>query len=240
MPNMPNFPMPLLTAVAIAGTVAFFAFPVLMAAFVVFLIRANRRLSRAAPSSRLPFWLLGAGSAGLILIVIGSFASLQPALWLAVGLLGASLVLCVLILRERRERPLQGIAWGLFANLLVLVAFLPFGIWIAGVAARAAAYSNPNEAAVRAALAKNPNDPAAHSSLAWIDMMRGDHTGEVAEWRQVLRVEPDNEDALYLLGSRLAQEKRIDEARPLFQKLATGNSLYSVNSRKWLARHSGR
>ena len=239
MPTMPNFPMPLVTAAAIAATVAFFAFPVLMAAFVVFLMRANRRASRARPPSRLPLWLLGAGSAGLVLLVVGSFASLAAALWVSVGLLGTSLVLCGLFLRRSQGRPLQGIAWAMFADLAVLVAFLPVGIWIAVSAAHVAAYSNPNEAEVRAAIARNPNDAAAHSSLAMIDEMRGDRAGQIAELRQVLRVEPDNLDALLLLGGRLTQEGKINEARPLFLRLAARNDKFSVNARKWLARHGG-
>ena len=240
MPNLPNFPMPLLTAAAIAGTVAFFAFPVLMAVLVVFLIRANRRASRAMPPSRLPLWLLSTGSAGLVLLVVGSFASLAAALWVSVGLLGTSLVLCGLFLRRRQERPLQGITWALFADLLVLVVFLPFGIWIAVLTAHAAAYNNPNETEVRAALARNPDDAAAHSSLAQIDMLRHDYAGEMREWRQVLRVEPDNEDALLMLGGRLSQTGRVEEARPLYARLAARNGPYSVNARKWLARHGGR
>ena len=240
MPNMPNFPMPLLTAAAVAGTAAFFAFPVLMAVLVVFLIRANRRASRAMPLSRLPLWLLGTGSAGLVLLVVGSFASLAAALWVSVGLLGTSLVLCGLFLRRRQERPLQGITWALFADLLVLVVFLPFGIWIAVLTAHAAAYNNPNETEVRAAIARNPNDAAAHSSLAHIDMMRGDRAGDIAEWQQVLRVEPDNLDALLVLGGQLSQERRISEARPIFLRLAARDDKYSVNARKWLARHGGR
>ncbi len=56
-------------------------------------------------------------------------------------------------------------------------------------------------------------------------------------WRLVLRIEPDNKDALMRLDGRLAQQKRIDEARPLFEKLAAANDSYSDNAHKWLAKH---
>ncbi|MDQ2799495.1 MAG: hypothetical protein M3Y13_07625 [Armatimonadota bacterium] len=102
------------------------------------------------------------------------------------------------------------------------------------------AYSNPNEAEVRAALAKNPDDPAAHSSLAHIDENRRDRAGAMAQWRQVLRVEPDNVDALLVLGAELSHDGRIEEARPLFQRLAARHDDFSATARRWLARHSGR
>lgn len=236
MPNMPNFSVPLLTVVGAAATVAFIAFPVLMLAFVIFLIRTRRRTGQV---SRRPLWLLGTGSASLLLLVFGAFMRLPVVDGVALGLLVWSLVLCVLLLRSGQGRPLHKITWAIFADLLVLIAVVPVVIWAATLAAQISAASNPNEAEVRATLARDPNDAAAHSSLASIDEMRGDHAGEIAEFQQVLRIEPDNENALCLLGVRLSKEKRIEEARPLFQKLAAGDNAYSANARKWLVRHGG-
>ncbi len=234
MPNIPNFSIPWVNAAAIAGTAAFFVFPALMAAFVFVLVRRRR------PVPRLAFWFLGIGSAGLILAVVSGFARLAAGEWLSVALLAASLVLCGLLLRQRQGRPLQGLAWGMLASLLVMTAFLPFAIYVANLAVKIAAYSNPNEAEVRAALARDPSDPAAHSSLAQIDERHRDYAGEIAEWRQVLRAEPDNEEALLLLGGRLSQQGHADEARPLFQKLAAKSGPLGDAARKWLARHGSR
>jgi len=237
MPNIPDISMTTLTAAGIVGTVAFLAFPALMLAFVFFLIRANRRTNRAVPLSRLSVWLLVTGSIGLALLAIGGFAHLPAAEWASLGLLICGLVLCGLLLRRGLGHPLQGIAWAIGADLMVLVAFLPFVIWAANLALQISAASNPNEAEVRAALARNPNDAAAHSSLGLIDGTHGDHAGEIAEFRQVLRIEPDNENALWIVGVRLTKAGRTGEARPLFQKLAAANDSYSDNAHKWLAKH---
>ncbi len=237
MPNLPNVPMPVLNAFIVIAPVIFFAFPALLLAFGIFLTRSKRQAHMLPPTVRLGWLVLGAGGASLLLFLVAAFSRLPIIEWASVGLLGLSLVLCVWFLREGRGRPLRAVTWALLADILVLVAVLPYSIWVANLALRLSAYDNPNEAQVRAALAKNPDDAAAHSSLARIDGMRGDHAGEIAEWRQVLRVEPDNTDALLRLGGRLTQAGRIDEARPVFQKLAARNDAYSDNARRWLARH---
>lgn len=235
MPNLPNVSMPVLSALAIGASVAFFAFPALLLAFGIFLIRTNQQ-AQTLPLG-LGRFVLGAGGASLLLVLVGGISRLPIIEWASVGLLGLSLVLCGWFLRGSQGRPLRGVTWALFADILVLVAVLPFSIWVANLALNMSAYDNPNEVEVRAALAKNPDDAAAHSSLAQIDGRRGDEAGAIAEERQVLRVEPDNTDALILLGGRLTQTGRIDEARPVFQKLAARNDVYSDNARRWLARH---
>ena len=237
MPNLPHVPMPVLTALGVGASVAFFAFPALLVTFGIFLARSKRQAQTMPAALRLGRFVLGVSGASLILMLVGGFSRLPVTEWMSVGLLGLSLVLCGWFLRESRERSLRAVTWTLFADIFVLVAFLPFGIWTANLAQNISAYNNLNETEVRAALAKDPNDAAAHSSLAGIDRERGDHAGEVAEYRQVLRVEPDNQDALLLLGGRLTRAGRIDEARPLYQKLAAGNGPYIGNARRWLARY---
>ena len=237
MPNVPNVPMPVLTALGIGASIAFFMLPALLLAFGIFLTRSGRQVQMLPAVLRLGRLVLGAGGVSLLLMLVGGFSRLPIIEWVSVGLLGLSLVLCGWFLWESQGRPLRAVTWTLFADILVLVAFLPFGIWLANAALNISAYNNLNETEVRAALAKNPSDAAAHSSLAQIDRERGDHAGEVAEYRRVLRVEPDNQDALLLLGGRLTRAGRIDEARPLYQKLAADNGPYVDNARRWLARY---
>jgi hypothetical protein len=205
MPNLLSVPMPVLTALSLGASIAFFAFPALLLAFGFFLIRSHRQAQTLPPALRLGRFVLGMGGASLLLILVGGFSRLPAAEWMSVGLLALSLALCGWFLRESTGRPLRAVTWTLFADILILVAFLPFGIWLANLALNIAAYDNPNESQVRTALAKNPDDAAAHSSLAQIDGRRGDETGAIAEERQVLRVEPDNTEALILLGGRLAR-----------------------------------
>ncbi len=237
MPNLPDVPMPVLSALGIGATLAFVAFPALLLAFAIFLTRSGRQAQTVPAALRLGWFVLGAGGASLLLIVVGSFFRLPIIEWMSVGLLTLSLVLCGWFLRESQGRPLRGVSWALLADIFILVIFLPFGIWVANLALKISAYNNFNEPEVRAALAKNPNDAAAHSSLAQIDMMRGNSAGEVVEWRQVLRVEPGNENALFLLANRLVNMHQPGEARPLFQKLASGNGPYAASARRWLAKH---
>lgn len=220
-----------------AGAVLMCAFPVILLIFGIIMVRAGRRGELAASSSQAGMWLSGIGLVGILLAFAGSNSRLPALNWVAIGLVIISAALCGWFLRTPLTRPLKVVAGLLLFELLFVAAFGSFAIWIAGKAAQISAYNNPNEAEVRAALAKNSNDAAAHSSLAQIDMMRGDHAGEMTEWRQVLRVEPDNGDALFLLGARLTRTGRADEAKPLYQKLAAGNSAYAVSARRWLARH---
>lgn len=237
MPNATGIPMPVLNAFIVIAPVVFFAFPALLLAFGIFLIRSKRQAQMLPAALRLGWLVLGAGGASLLLMIVGGFSRLPIIEWMSVGLLGLSLILCGWFLRAGNRRSLRAVTWALLADILVLVAVLPFSIWVANLALRLSAYDNPNEAEVRAALAKNPDDAAAHSSLAQIDGRRGDEAGAIAEERQVLRVEPDNIEALILLGGRLTQMGRIEEARPVFQKLAARNDAYSDNARRWLVRH---
>lgn len=229
-----------LTLAAItAGSIIACAFPVLLVIFGVIMVRAGRKGELTSPVSHASSGVLGAGLVSLALYFGAALPHMIMLGWIAIGLLALSAVFCGRILRNPLTRAQRSISWLLLVNMLFTAAFGGFAIWLAGEALHIFAYNNPNETEVRAALARNPNDAAAHSSLAHIDMMHGDHAGEIAEWRQVLRVEPDNLDALILLGGRLSHEGKISEARPIFQRLAARNDKYSVNARKWLARHGG-
>ena len=221
------------------GSVIACAFPALLLIFGVIMVRAGRKVELASPISQASGWVLGIGLGSLAVYFVGGANRLSSLGWVAIGLLVLSAVLCGWLLRKPLTRAQRHISWLLFFSTLFTAAFGGFAILVAGEASRITAYNNPNETEVRAAIAKNPNDAAAHSSLAHIDMRHQDHTGEIAEWRQVLRVEPDNLDALILLGGRLNQEGQISEARPIFQRLAARNDKFSVNARKWLARHGG-
>lgn len=220
-----------------AGSVVACAYPVLLLIFGVIMVRASRRGELASLVFQASGWLLGIGLVSLALYIFAGMYRLPSLGWVAVGLLVLSAVFCSLLLRNPLTRLQKSISWILLFNTLFVVAFGSFALWLANRAMNISAYNNSNEAEVRAALAKNPNNAAAHSSLALIDRERGDHVGEVAEYRRVLRVEPDNTDALILLGGRLTQARRIEEARPIFQKLAARNDAYSDNARRWLARH---
>ncbi len=229
-----------MTATIMLGTALCFAFPVLLLIFGVLLARATQRAEIDPATRRVGLWLIGAGLLGIALYIVGGLTNLVALCWAAVALAVFTAVLGVLFLCSSLGRSFRAVSWVLLIDTLVVVAFLLFALRVAAAAQKIEAYNNSNEAEVRAALARNPNDPAAHSSLAYIDSHRGDHVGEIAEWRQVLRVEPDNIDALLLLGGRLTQAGKVDEARPIFQRLAARHDQFSANAHKWLVRHGGK
>lgn len=228
-----------MTATATAGAVFCFAFLILLLIFGILFAWAARRGEIAPASQRVGVWLVGMGMLGVALYTVGGVTRLLVLCWVSVALIFFTAVLGGLFLRGTLKRPLRAVSWLLMIDTLVVAAFLPFSIWIAGVALRSVAYSNPNETEVRAALRKNPNDPAAHSSMARIDSQNHNFAGAMAEWREVLRVEPDNDDALFRLARELDRAHRSDEARPLYHKVASRNGPYRDRARKWLARHGG-
>lgn len=220
-----------------AGAILICAFPVVLLIFGILMVRASRRGELAGAGSQSGVWLLGIGLASMVLAFTGSVLRLPALNWTAIGLVLMSVALCVRFLLTPLKRPLKLVSRLLLCELLFVVAFGSFAVWIAGRAAQLSAYNNTNEAKVRAAIARNPDDAAAHSSLAHIDHLRRDRAGEMAEWRQVLRVEPDNLDALILLSGKLSYDGRIEEARPLYQRLAARHDQFSANARVWLVQH---
>lgn len=243
MPNLPNWSPSVWSIIGVLVMVVFAAFPVLLIAYGVVLGRAGRQGTIGLDVRRRGWSIFGLCLlAGAVYAAAAAFArtaasGVMDGLVAAAGaaLLGA-LVLMGGFVRQPM-RLLRFVTTALIADAVLLFACVCVTVPIANLSKQMMAYSNFNEAEVRAALARNPNDPAAHSSLAQIDMLRHDYTGEVAEYRQVLRVEPDNQDALLLLGGRLTRAGRIDEAKPLYQKLAAGSGPYAGNARRWLARY---
>lgn len=243
MPNLPNWSPSFLSAIAVLITVVYAAFPLVLIAYGVVLSLAGRR-GQIEPATRRRGWIilglcLAAGvvylAAALLSLSGTSAAVIALVVVSGLVLLGAT-VQMGLFLRQP-IRALRVVTGALLADTLLLFACLCVTVPLANRAKQIMAYNNFNEPEVRAALAKNPNDAAAHSSLAQIDMMRGNSASEVTEWRQVLRVEPDNENALFMLANRLVNMHQPGEARPLFQKLAAGDSDYAASARRWLARH---
>lgn len=245
MPNMPNFSQAEWAALGVVLTTVLCAFPVLALVYGVLLNLDTRRYTvepAMRRQGRTVFVLCLAGvllafSSGLFVRGIGLAALLFYGL-LEV-LLVAAMVLTGRFLRQPLRRPLRLASGALLTSEVLLALCLPVLLMVANLAQKSIAYSNFNEAGVRAALRKNPNDPAAHSSLAQIDSLHRDHAGAIAEWRQVLAVEPDNEMALYMLGSELTRAHQTEMARPLYQRLAAQNGTFSGSARRWLARHGG-
>ncbi len=229
----------LILAAAYVGAVISCAFPLLILLFGLLTARAGRRGELPPEARQVGLWVMCTGVLSLTLYTMAAFSRQNVPAWAAVGLVGLTAALCGWFLSRPLTRPLKIVSGALFFNALVVAAFGVFALSIAGEALRVSAYSNANEAEVRAALSKNPNDAAAHSSLAHIDQGRGDRAGAQAEWRQVLRVEPDNADALLLVSADLSRAGRIDEAKPLYQRLAARHDDLSMNARRWLAKHGG-
>jgi len=226
-----------MTATAMAGAVFCFAFPVLLLIFGVLFARATRRGEMDPTNRRVGVWLIGTGLLALTLYIVGSMTHLLALCWASVALVVLTAVLGGLFLRGSLRRPLRAVSWVLLINTLIIAAFLPFAVWVAGAALRSVAEYNPNETQVRATLARNPNDAAAHASLARIDDQHRNYAGAIAEWREVLRVEPDNEDALFRLARELDRAHRSDEARSLYQKVASRNGPYHDRAQERLARY---
>lgn len=222
------------------GGVICCAFPLLLLLFGILAAQANGRGELRPDVRRIGNGVVICGVLSLALYITGSVLRQYALAWIAAGLIVVSAFLCGWFLRSSSVRPLKGISWALFFNAFFVAAFGAFALHLASDTTRLIAYSNTNEVEVRAALAKNPDDAAAHSSLAMIYSMRGDTARAMAEDQQVLRVEPDNAMALLYLGGELSRAGRIEEARPLYQRLAARHDNLSANAQHWLDRHSAR
>lgn len=245
MPDLPNFSAGQWAAIGLVAEVIMCAFPILVLVYGILFGLARRHQPLEAGTIRRGWIILGLCLAALVVGISTGFLVRRGGVtgYLIYGVVEIMLLVAAvqsaLLLRQPLGRPLRFGSGALLTNTLFLVLLLPFTVWIAAVGQRVVAYSNFNEAEVRAALRKNPNDPAAHSSLAQIDSLHRDHAGAITEWRQVLAVEPDNEMALFMLGSELTRAHQPEQARPLYQKLAAQNGTFSGSARQWLARHGG-
>ncbi len=245
MPDLPNFSAGQWAAIGLVAEVIMCAFPILVLVYGLLFARARRHQPLEKGTIRRGWIILGLCLAALVLSIGTSFLMRSSSIagYLICGIVEIVLLVAatqsILLLRHPLTRPLRFSSVALLANTMLLCLLLPFSVWIAAVSLRVVAYNNSNEAQVRKALQKNPNDPAAHSSLAQIDSLHRDHAGAITEWRQVLAVEPDNEMALFMLGSELTRAHQPEQARPLYQKLAAQNGTSSGSARQWLARHGG-
>lgn len=245
MPNMPNFSSATWSVMGIILITITCAFPVLVLVYGLLLSRDTRRYTMEPTVRRRGRVVLGlclsgvllAFSSGLWLRQMGAAAVIFYSL-LELMLISA-LVLTAWFLRQPLRRTLRLVTGALLTGGMLLAFCLPLLPVIADFAQKGAAYSNFNEAEVRAALQRNPKDAAAHSSLAQIEAQHRNHAGAMAEWRQVLALEPDNEFALYMLGSELTRARQPEQARPFYQKLASGNGAFRDSAQKWLAHHGG-
>lgn len=68
------------------------------------------------------------------------------------------------------------------------------------------------------ALAAEPSDYRCHDALGLAYWIRGDSSKAELEWQETLRLEPNNNQTLELLGSLYAQKKRLDLAIPLLER----------------------
>jgi protein O-mannosyl-transferase len=68
------------------------------------------------------------------------------------------------------------------------------------------------------ALAAEPGDYRCHDALGLAYWIRGDSGKAEREWQETLRLEPNNNQTLELLGALYAQKKRLDLAIPLLER----------------------
>ncbi len=245
MPNLPNFSVAEINAIGIIAATIMLAFPILVLVYGILLGLARRRPPLEERTARRGWIVLSLCLAAIGFAVGGSAVvrEAEVAGYVLYGvlelLLLTAFIQIILLRRQPLGRPLRFGSGALLASSLLLVICVPFGIYLARISLEITAYSNFDEAEVRAVLAKNPRDPAAHSSLAQIESLRNDHAGAIVEWQQGLAAEPDNEMALFMLGSELTRAHQPEQARPLYQKLASGNGAFRDSAQKWLARHGG-
>lgn len=117
--------------------------------------------------------------------------------------------------------------WGIVAASILLlgfIGFMAFAIPLAREAKRIGDYSNPDIQASLEAIRRNPNDAAAHSSAAHY---YGAHNYNrrydaliVQHLREVIRIEPQNSEAKFLLAHRLKSLGHNVESQKLFRELA--------------------
>ena len=101
--------------------------------------------------------------------------------------------------------------------------------------ARQIAGGYSTEADAKAALQKNPGDAFAHITLAHAAQKRDDRAAALQEWREVVRLDPQNGYAQSELGTELLIQKRPGEAKKVFAALAKtnhANALFAAKMRQ--------
>jgi len=123
---------------------------------------------------------------------------------------------------------------------ICLGLFLAWDIKTANEAKRIGAYNNPDVAAVRTALARNPNDAAAISSMAFSDIGHSNWAGALPEFQQLVRLEPSNREARFMLAHAQMRTEHQAEARQSFQELALQNDLWGRAAKRNLGKLNGK
>lgn len=227
----------------VLATVVFVAYLGMMLWYAVALLvlRARRTVARGVLTWG--YALLGSLIAGLALLALAPTSGSIEVNWTG-AIVGAVLLVlpgfaCAFLGAKRRLPPgLNTLAWPLAACAVLLVPCFGFSIWVAMRVRQIEAYNNPNLAMVRAALAKNPNDAPAHMSLAHIAIGRGDYAQAAPELQAVVRLEPDNREAAYLLAHALMRTGQPNEAWAIYARLAAQDDGWGRAARRYLARHT--
>lgn len=127
-------------------------------------------------------------------------------------------------------------------GLALAVLFVSYVVWAHQLAdqarplagAGAAAVYTKNPAAAEKAIKQNPADVNAHAGLAAADVIKGNKTAAIAEYRKVLELQPGNEDAMLWLAHLLMSTGQQQEGRQMYQKLAGKDDEYGKDARMML------
>lgn len=124
----------------------------------------------------------------------------------------------------------------LLLGLIVLVLMLGGGalfimVRLGSLAVEATLYRTIPEA--EAAIKKDPNNVLAHERLGEM-LMSKDTSRAIEEYRTVLRLQPDNRQAMYFLGVLLRKTGKTDEAKILFQPLTGRDDEWGQRAEKEL------
>ena len=84
------------------------------------------------------------------------------------------------------------------------------------------------------ALRSNAASAQAHAGLAAVAFKSGDRGAAIASWKQAVELDPTNWDALYDLGTQLAKDGRLAEAKPYLEQFVRSAppSLYANDLRE--------
>jgi len=104
----------------------------------------------------------------------------------------------------------------------LVIGLMVVSVRIANEAKRIGAYSNPDATASRLAVRQNPNNAAAHMSLAHYYNIAGSRydSQAVQELQEVVRIEPQNREAKFMLAYKLSKINQKAKALQLYQELA--------------------
>lgn len=125
---------------------------------------------------------------------------------------------------------------------VIVLLFVVFVAWAHHVADQARSLTGTVAAAIytnhpvkaEEVLQHNPNDVNAHAGLAAAYVIKNDKVAAIREYRKVLELQPDNEDATMWLAHLLMSIGQQDEGRHMYQKLATKDDDYGKDARAML------